>query len=173
MLGGRDVLLVRVIHFLVIIIILAGHGYNPLRASLLPLLATHRVLLGTMDGNVGWRRSAIARDRFPAAWDREMPSRLLISGVMGSDAEQPLSGVPDGIVRCPEVRRLLLDVHGTPRHLLPRSLRNIAMPILVAVSTLAWVPHMVFELHAHMPLASLTARLGFLMLPLLPWRALG
>jgi hypothetical protein len=47
------------------------------------------------------------------------------------------------------------------------------MSSLVVVSTLVWVPCTAFELHTHASMASLTMRLGFRTLALLPWQALG
>jgi hypothetical protein len=72
--GGHDVLLVRVIRFLVINVI--GRDYNPLRASLAPLLAALGALLDALDGDVGWRRSDVVEDCFPALWDKDRPGCL-------------------------------------------------------------------------------------------------
>jgi hypothetical protein len=54
-----------------------------------------------------------------------------------------------------------------------KSLRTMTMSSLVIVSTSVWVPQIAFGLHAHVPLVSLTTRLGFHMQTLLPWQALG
>jgi hypothetical protein len=51
-LGGRDILLVRVIHFL-FIIIAAGGDYGLLRASLFPILATLSTFLSSFAGGFG------------------------------------------------------------------------------------------------------------------------
>jgi hypothetical protein len=95
---GRDVLLVGVVHFLVVVIVVAGRNCKPLRMPLSPLLAAFGIHLGALDGDAGWRRSATAGDRFPAAWDRERPSHLLIGGVLDGDIEQILDGVPNDII---------------------------------------------------------------------------
>jgi hypothetical protein len=49
----------------------------------------------------------------------------------------------------------------------------MTMSFLVIVFTPAWVPHVVFVLHAYVHLAGLAACLGFHMLGLLPWWGLG
>jgi hypothetical protein len=100
--GGRDVLHVGVVRFLVIIVIVVGRSCNPLWASLSPFLATLGVLLGTLDGSAEWRCLAIARDCFATTWDRLRPDRLLIDGVLGGDAEQLLNGVANDVVWCPK-----------------------------------------------------------------------
>jgi hypothetical protein len=67
-LGGHDVLLVAVVRFLVVVVIdVTGRDYSPLRALLSPLLAALGIILGALDGEVGWHCSAIAGDRFPIA----------------------------------------------------------------------------------------------------------
>jgi hypothetical protein len=83
----------------------------------LPLLATLGVLLGILDGDVGWHRLAAAGDHFLAAWDRERFSFLLASGVLGDDAEQLLSGVPKNVVQWPKGRRWLRVTHAASGHL--------------------------------------------------------
>jgi hypothetical protein len=108
--GGNDALHVRVVCFLVVIIIvIVGRGHNPLRAPLSPLLAT----LGILDSGIGWCRFAAAEDRFPAIKGKEWFGCLLASGVLGSDAEQLLGGVPENIIWCPEGRRLSRVTHTT------------------------------------------------------------
>jgi hypothetical protein len=157
--GGRDALLVGVIHFLVIIVVV-GHGCNPLKASLLLLLAALGVLLGDLDDNDGWRHLAAARDRFLAAWDRERPDRLLTGDVLGGDVEQLLGGVPNDVIRCLKVRQLLRITHLALGCLWPQSLRTMTVSFLVALSTLAHVPCTTCRLCTHIRLVSLTARLG-------------
>jgi hypothetical protein len=98
--GGHDVLRVRVVYFLVYVIV--SHGCNPLWAPLSPLLAALGNLLGALDDDAGWHRSAVPRDRFPGAWDRERLDHLLVGCVLGSDAEQLLIGVPDDAIWCPK-----------------------------------------------------------------------
>jgi hypothetical protein len=65
--GSHDVLHVRVVHFLIVVIVVAGRDCNPLGALLSPLLVALGALLCALIGNVGWRRSTAARDRFPTA----------------------------------------------------------------------------------------------------------
>jgi hypothetical protein len=43
---------VRVIGFLVAVVIIVGHGHNPLRAPLVPLLATHGTTLCILDDGI-------------------------------------------------------------------------------------------------------------------------
>jgi hypothetical protein len=84
--GGRDVLLIEVIHFLVvIIIIIAGRSYDPLGVPLWPLLST----LG---------RSTSTGGRSPTTWDKERSDRLLIIGVQGRDVDQLIGGVLDNVI---------------------------------------------------------------------------
>jgi hypothetical protein len=85
--GDHDALLVGHIHFFVIVVTVAGRGCNPLRMPLSPLLAALGVLLCAFDGDGGLHRLAIARDRFPAAWDRERLDRILVSGILGGDVK--------------------------------------------------------------------------------------
>jgi hypothetical protein len=47
------------------------------------------------------------------------------------------------------------------------------MSFFIVVSTPVWVPHVAFGPHAHVPLASLTACLGFRTLAQLPWLPFG
>jgi hypothetical protein len=61
----------------------------------------------------------------------------MADGVLGSDAELFLSGVPDNVIRCPERRRLLRVVHAAHGHLLPWSLRTMAVSLLATESVLA------------------------------------
>jgi hypothetical protein len=100
--GGHDILLIRVICFLVVIIVVVGRDCNPLRVPLSLLLATVGVLLGTLDGDARWRRSAAAGDRFPTAQDKERTDRLLIGAILGGDVDQLLGGVPDDIISSPK-----------------------------------------------------------------------
>jgi hypothetical protein len=48
--AGHDTPLARAICFLVIVIVIVGHGHNPLRAMLTPLLTTLGAPLGISDG---------------------------------------------------------------------------------------------------------------------------
>jgi hypothetical protein len=170
---GRDTLLTTVIRFLIIVVVIAGRGCNPLRTPLSSLPATLDILHCALDGDVGWCRSTVARDCFPFTWDRERTGRLLIGGVLGGDIEQLPGGVSDNVVRCKEARWLLHIVHTAPGCICPRSLRAMTVPFLVAVSTSAWVLRAVFRLRTHVPLASLMMRMWFCTPTLLPWQALG
>jgi hypothetical protein len=118
-LSDHEVLLVGAVRFLVIIIIVTSRKCNSLRVSLSPLLATLGTLLGTLGGEAGWHHSAATGDHFLAAWDKERPDRLLVGGVLGSVVEELLDGVPDDIVRYPEVQRLLYVALIAPRCLWP------------------------------------------------------
>jgi hypothetical protein len=84
--GDPDILLVGAVLFLVVIII-AGRNRNPLRVPLSPLFAA---LHGALDGKVGWPRSATAGDHFPAAWGKDSPDRLLVSGILAGDVNNSL-----------------------------------------------------------------------------------
>jgi hypothetical protein len=77
--------------------------------------------------------------------------------MLGGNAEQLLSGVPDNVIWCLEERWLLRVACAAPRHLWPWSLRTTVVSPLVAESALAWVLHVVFRLRAHVPLTSLAA----------------
>jgi hypothetical protein len=94
--NDHDTLLVIVVHFLVIVII-AGHCSNSLRAPLLPLLVAFGGLLCALDGNVGWHCLAVVGNRFATAWDKERSGHLLVDGVLGGDVDQ-LIGVPNDVV---------------------------------------------------------------------------
>jgi hypothetical protein len=63
---GGDALHVRTIRIFVIVVKVSC-GCDPLRAPLPPLLATLDVLLGALDGDVGWCRLAVAGDSLPTA----------------------------------------------------------------------------------------------------------
>jgi hypothetical protein len=60
--GSSDVLHVEAARFLVVIVVIVSHGWNPLRTLLSPLLAA----LGILDGDIGWHHAATG-DHFPAA----------------------------------------------------------------------------------------------------------
>jgi hypothetical protein len=160
--SNHNILHVKVVHFLIIIIvvIIVNRSYNPLRAPLLPLLATLGVLLGTLDGDVGWRCVAATGDCFPASWDRERSGCLLVGGVLVSDVEQLLGGVPKNGVRYLEGRWLLRVTHITPGCPWSWSLRTTTVSLSDTVPTLAWVMHTTFMLHAHVPLETLWCSWG-------------
>jgi hypothetical protein len=79
--GGRDALLIRTIHFLVVVAVVVGHGRNPLRAPVSPLLVSFGILLRALDGDAVWRYSTAASDRFPIAvipWFRKRQTKASI-----------------------------------------------------------------------------------------------
>jgi hypothetical protein len=80
----------------------AATYYNPLRVLRSHLLVTLGILLGALDGDARWRRSAAAGDRFPTAQDKERTDRLLIGAILGGDVDQLLGGVPDDIISSPK-----------------------------------------------------------------------
>jgi hypothetical protein len=153
----------------VVVVVVASQECSPLRAQLLPLLAT---LLGALDDEVGWRCSAATKDRFPAVWDMGSPDRLLVRGVLGGDVKQLHGGVPDDVIWCPEAWRLSCIAHATSGRLWPQSLRTKDASLLVTVSIPARFPHVALGLSTHVPLAGLTTCLGFYRLARLPSRAL-
>jgi hypothetical protein len=61
--GSSEALHVGATHFFLVIVVVVGHGHNPLRVPLLPLLAA----LVILDNNAGWHHFAAAGDRFPTA----------------------------------------------------------------------------------------------------------
>jgi hypothetical protein len=91
-----------------------------------PLLAAFGILLGVLDDDARWGRSI-------TSWDKERLSCLLAGDALGADAEQLLCGVPDKVIQCWEVRRLLHIVHAAPGCIYPLSLRTMAMSFLVPV----------------------------------------
>jgi hypothetical protein len=99
-LGSCNVLLVGAVHFLVIVVI--SCDYNPLRVLRSHLLVTLGILLGALDGDARWRRSATAGDRFPTAQDKERTDSLLVGAILGGDVDQLLGGVPDDIISSPK-----------------------------------------------------------------------
>jgi hypothetical protein len=58
--GCRDAPHARAVCFLVIVVIVVSHSHNPIRAPLMPLLATLGAPLGILDGGGGWCRIAAA-----------------------------------------------------------------------------------------------------------------
>jgi hypothetical protein len=80
-----------------------------------------------LDDDAGWGCSI-------TSWDKERLSRLLAGDALGADVEQLLCGVPDKVIQCWEVRRLLHIVHAAPGCIYPLSLRTMAISFLVPVS---------------------------------------
>jgi hypothetical protein len=64
-LGGHDILLVRAVHFLVIVIVV-GSNYNPSEAPLSPHFAAIGAFFGAFDDGFG-HPPAAAGDHFPIA----------------------------------------------------------------------------------------------------------
>jgi hypothetical protein len=87
-LGGRDILLIGVVCFLVVVVAV-GSDFNPSGALLLPLLAS----LIAFDGGFGWCDRATAGGHFPIAQNEGNPNRLLARGMPGGDIKQLLGGV--------------------------------------------------------------------------------
>jgi hypothetical protein len=76
---------------------------------------------------------------FPAAYVKDIPGRLLIGSVLGSDVKQLLGCVPDDVVWCPEMWREPHITHAAPRHLWLSSLRTKATSLQVTVPILTQV----------------------------------
>jgi hypothetical protein len=87
-LSGHDILLIRVVHFLVFIDA-TGSDCNPLRAPLWPISTT----LGAFADDFGRCCSAAAGDCFPIAEIKEGPDHLLARDMLGGDIKQLLGGV--------------------------------------------------------------------------------
>jgi hypothetical protein len=91
-LGGHDILLVRAVHFFVIIIAI-GSDYDPSGSPLLPLLTTLSPYLSAFAGGFGRCFPAPTGDRFPITQNKDDPDRLLAKGVSDGDIKQLLGGV--------------------------------------------------------------------------------
>jgi hypothetical protein len=83
-LNGRDILLTRVIGFLIITVVSSRHN-DALGVPLLPLPTTLGAFPSTLDGGFGWCCSAIASNYFCIAQDEGDPNCLLTRGVSGGD----------------------------------------------------------------------------------------
>jgi hypothetical protein len=105
--GSHDVLHAGATYFLIVATVIVGRSRNPLRMLFAPLLLT----LGVLDGDVGRCLLTTAQGRLPAAWGSMKFDHLIASGVLGGDAAQLLSGVPENVVWCLEGRRLLCVMH--------------------------------------------------------------
>jgi hypothetical protein len=86
MFGCRDILLTRVIIFLIVTII-SGRNGDMLRVSLLPLLAALGTLLSAIDGGLERCYSATAGGYFHVAQDKGGPNCLLARGVLSGNVE--------------------------------------------------------------------------------------
>jgi hypothetical protein len=86
-LGGRDVLLTGVVHFLAITVI-AGSDSDMLGALLLPLLATLGTILSALGGGFGWYSTAAAGGRFHVTQNESSPNCLFTRGVSSGDIQQ-------------------------------------------------------------------------------------
>jgi hypothetical protein len=90
--SGRDMLLIRAIHFLVIVIT-AGSNCDPLGASLLSLFAALSASLSSFAVGFGWCPPAIAGDRFPIVLNEDSPDRLFTRSIPGGNIKQLLHGL--------------------------------------------------------------------------------
>jgi hypothetical protein len=126
-------------------VVVVSGDRNPLRTLLVPLLAA---LLAIVWGHL------------PTAWVRVKFSRLVTSGILGSDATQLLGGVPENVIQCLKGWWLLCFMHATSGQLYPWPFGVIVVSPLVDVFTLALVPRVSFGLRAHVTLVSLSASLG-------------
>jgi hypothetical protein len=109
--SSRDVPHARAACFLVVANIVVGHGRNPLRTLLVPLLAARSALLGIVDDDVERRLLATARGLLPVAWGRVKFDRLIVGGILSDDVAQLLGGVPKNVAQCLVGRRSLCDTH--------------------------------------------------------------
>jgi hypothetical protein len=132
-LSSRDVLHVGAILFFVVVVVIAGRGYDSLRTPLSPLLAILGILLDVLDDDDGWCRSAVAEDRFPVAWFKERPDCLLVGGVFGGDVKQLFGGVSDDVVQCSEAS---WEPRASSECLWPQALRTEVVYLPVTVSTM-------------------------------------
>jgi hypothetical protein len=98
--GSHDVPHVGVIDFLVNVII--GHGHNPQRTPLKPLLFTLGTILGILDGDIRWCHLATSWGCYLTAWGKEKFGHLLVGGVLGSNVVQLVSGVLENVIWYPE-----------------------------------------------------------------------
>jgi hypothetical protein len=87
-------------YFLIIAAIVVGHGHNPLRTLLAPLLATLGALLGIVDDDVEWHLFTTARGHHPTTWGRAKFDRLIVGGILGGDAAELLSAIPENVTQC-------------------------------------------------------------------------
>jgi hypothetical protein len=102
---------VGVICLIIAIIVIVDHGLNPLRAPLMPLLATLGASLVVSDFSIEWCHVAVAWSRLPTVWDREELGCLLAGAVLGGYVVHLLGGVPKNVVRRLEMQRLLCVTH--------------------------------------------------------------
>jgi hypothetical protein len=86
-LDGRNILLVRVVCFLVVVVA-AGNDCDPSGASLFSLLATFSALPSAFDSGFECFRLASTSSCFPIAWREGSPNRLLARGMPSGDIKQ-------------------------------------------------------------------------------------
>jgi hypothetical protein len=91
-LGGRNILVVGAVHFL-IIIVTTGSDCDPSGVPLLPLLAALSAFLSAFVGGFGWRLPAATGDRFPITHNKHCLDHLLARGMLGDDIKQFLGRV--------------------------------------------------------------------------------
>jgi hypothetical protein len=94
--GSHDVPHAGAACFLTIAAVVVGHGCDPLRTLLAPLVAA---LLGILDDVARRCLLVAAWGRLPASWVRAKFGRLIAGGVLGGDAAQLLGGVPENVIQ--------------------------------------------------------------------------
>jgi hypothetical protein len=109
--GGCNAPHVGVICLIIAIIVIVDHGLNPLRAPLMPLLATLGASLVILDFSIEWCHVAVAWSRLPTVWDREELGCLLAGAVLGGYVVHLLGGVPKNVVWRLERQWLLCVTH--------------------------------------------------------------
>jgi hypothetical protein len=89
MLNSHDMLLVRVIHFLVIIVVATGNNCGPLKVPLLPLFAAFGILLAPLPAALGGAPDSL-RGPFAIALNEHGPDRLFTRSMPSGDVKQLL-----------------------------------------------------------------------------------
>jgi hypothetical protein len=90
-LGSRDILLTRVIGFLIIAVV-AGSDCNASGMPLLPLFTIISTFPNALVGGFGWCCLAAVGGCFQVAQNEGSPNRLLARGVLSGDIKQLFSG---------------------------------------------------------------------------------
>jgi hypothetical protein len=93
--GSHDTHHSRAAHLPTVATVAIGRGRSLLKTLLAPLPPSLGDLPGFLDGNVRRRLPAVARGQVKLG-------HLIAGGVLGSNAAQLLSGVPDGANQCLE-----------------------------------------------------------------------
>jgi hypothetical protein len=94
-LGDHDMLLFKAVHFLVVIIIVAGSNCDPLGAPLLPFVAAFGASLSAFDGAFGRcpPPPTTTGDGFSIALNKDGPDFFFTRSVSGGDVKQFLHGL--------------------------------------------------------------------------------